>query len=215
MDATNPFSMNSALVGGGLLHGLSRSLLLFKLLWDRNCRGVSLITMELYLIIYVFRYLDLLYLYVGLGDTLVKVFHLLAALSAVLLMRYSPASQTYDGDLDTFPRTVLVAPCLVLAIFLNRVKVIVEICHAFSVYLEAVVLVPQLFLLYKRQVYENWVLVFTVLCGGERLLQGVSVLTDWHESIKEDPYSEWCFVNARCSMHTLISNFLRGRKWGH
>lgn len=36
--------METALLGGGVLHVLSRKLLLFKLLVDKSCRGVSLIT---------------------------------------------------------------------------------------------------------------------------------------------------------------------------
>ncbi|KAG2436088.1 hypothetical protein HYH02_011599 [Chlamydomonas schloesseri] len=143
----------------------------------------------MYLIIYIFRYLDLLYLYTGLASSIVKVLHLIVALAIVLLMRYSPASSSYDADLDTFPRLALILPCLVLAIFLNRVKLIIEICHSFSVYLEVVALIPQFVLLYKRQVYELWVLLLTVLMGSERLLQTVSVLTDWQESVRDDPYS--------------------------
>ena len=58
-------------------------------------------------------------------------------------------------------------------------------------YLEVFALIPQFVLLYKRQVYELWVLLLTVLMGSERLLQTVSVLTDWQESVRDDPYSEW------------------------
>ncbi|GIL52846.1 hypothetical protein Vafri_8612 [Volvox africanus] len=211
-----PFSMDSALVGGGIFHVLSRKLLLWKLLWDKNCRGISLITQELFLIIYIFRYLDLLYLYVSLANTIVKVFHLVIALTIVLLMRYSPASKSYDADLDTFSRGLLIIPCLILAIFLNRVKLIIEICHSFSVYLEVVALIPQFVLLYKRQIYENWVLAFTVLCGGERLLQGISVLTDWQESYREDPYSVLAdMVHAvvfLCGLAVLIPQRLQVKK---
>lgn len=185
-----PFSMDAALIGGGILHILSRKLLLWKLLWDKNSRGISLVTQDLFLIIYISRYLDLLYLYVSLSNTIVKVFHLVLALTSVLVMRYSPAFQTYDADLDTFPRGALLAPCLILAVFVNRVKLIIEICHSFSVYLEVVALIPQFVLLYKRQVYENWVLAFTALCGSERLLQSIAVVMDWQESFREDPYSE-------------------------
>ena len=184
------FTMDSALIGGGVLHLISRKLLLWKLGWERNARGISLITQELYLITYIFRYLDLLYLYTSLFNTLIKVLHLCVALAIVLLMRYSPASATYDADLDVFPRAALIAPCLVLAFFLNKVKLIVEICHSFSIYLESVALIPQLMLMYKRVAYESWVLAFTLLMGGERLLQSVAVITDWKESTKEDPYSE-------------------------
>ena len=36
--------MEKALLGGGVLHVLSRKLLLWKLVFDKNCRGISLIT---------------------------------------------------------------------------------------------------------------------------------------------------------------------------
>ncbi|KAG2490680.1 hypothetical protein HYH03_010847 [Edaphochlamys debaryana] len=183
------FGMDTALIGGGICHFLSRKLLLWQLIRNKTCRGISLRTQELFLIIYIFRYLDLLYLYVSLASTVIKVLHLLVALSIVLLMRYSPAASSYDADLDTFPSTVLIVPCLVLALFLNRVNLVIEICHSFSVYLEVLALIPQMVLMYKREAYEGWVLAFTLLAGSERLLQTVAVLTDWTDSVKEDPYS--------------------------
>ncbi|PNH05643.1 ER lumen protein retaining receptor [Tetrabaena socialis] len=124
-------SMETALAGGGLLHALSRTGLLWKLARDKNCRAISLVTLELYFIIYVTRYLDLLYMFSSFSSTLFKLIHLVVAMAIVLLMRYSPAAQTYDADLDVFPRIVLIAPCLVLAVFLNRVNLIVEIFHSF------------------------------------------------------------------------------------
>lgn len=182
-------SMDQALVGGGLLHVAFTGLLLVKLVWARTCRGVSLGSQELYLVVYTMRNLDLLFLYTGLWTTLRKILEVVAALAIVLLMRYSPAAATYEAEYDSFPRTSLVAPCLVLAFFLNKVKLIIEICHAFSVYLEALALVPQFYMLHKRVAYEPWVLQLTIMIGGERLLQTAAVLMDWTESIKDDPYS--------------------------
>lgn len=67
-----------SLVGGAVCHFLAAKLLLFQLLWEKNCRAVSLITQELVLVVYLCRYLDLLYLYVSFSDTLIKV-HLVTA----------------------------------------------------------------------------------------------------------------------------------------
>lgn len=85
------------MIAGGVLHILSRKLLLYQLIWCKQCRGVSLVTQELYLVMYLCRYLDLLYLYVSLSNTVIKLLHLGGALGIVLLMRYSPARSTYEG----------------------------------------------------------------------------------------------------------------------
>ncbi len=65
--------MNIYAILAVICHVGSRKLLLFKLLWDKSCRGVSLVTQELLLLMFLTRYLDLLYLFVNVVDELVKV----------------------------------------------------------------------------------------------------------------------------------------------
>ena len=65
--------MNLYAILAVICHVGSRKLLLFKLLWDKSCRGVSLVTQELLLLMFLTRYLDLLYLFVNVVDELVKV----------------------------------------------------------------------------------------------------------------------------------------------
>lgn len=181
--------MQPVIVAGGVLHLLSRALLLHKFLWERNCRGISLVTQELYLLIYVFRYLDLLFLYVSLLTTGIKVLHLCLALACVGLMRYSPAlAQTYDADIDTFPRVPLVVVALVFALLFHKVALFVELMWSFSTYLEAVSLLPQFALLYKRQKYEVWVLVYVTMLGGYRLVHNSSWIWKLDQAAKE-PYA--------------------------
>ena len=64
--------MNVYAILAAACHVGSRKLLLFKLLWEKHCRGVSLITQELLLIMFITRYLDLLYLFVNPLDEVVK-----------------------------------------------------------------------------------------------------------------------------------------------
>lgn len=45
-------------------------------------------------------------------------------------------------------------------------------------------------LLYKRQKYETWVLVFTVLLGAESLSRSMPLLLAWKVQQTEDPYGE-------------------------
>ena len=65
--------MNLYAISAAVCHVFSRKLLLFKLLWDKSCRGISLVTQELLLIMFLTRYLDILYLFVNALDELVKV----------------------------------------------------------------------------------------------------------------------------------------------
>ena len=65
--------MNLYAIVAAVCHIGSRKLLLFKLLWERHCRGVSLITQELLLIMFITRYLDLLYLFENPLDEIIKV----------------------------------------------------------------------------------------------------------------------------------------------
>jgi hypothetical protein len=71
-----------------------------------------------------------------------------------------------------------------------QVLLLMEILYAFSRYLEAIVLIPQFVLLYKRQKYELWVLVFTILLGAESASRGITVLTNWSREQEVDPYGE-------------------------
>jgi len=65
--------MNVFAISAAACHVFSRKLLLFKLLWDKSCRGISLVTQELLLIMFLTRYLDLLYIFVNAADEFVKV----------------------------------------------------------------------------------------------------------------------------------------------
>ena len=82
------------------------------------------------------------------------------------------------------------SPLLGLMELFLQVYLIIEILHTFSRYLEALVLIPQFVLLYKRQKYEAWVLFFTVLLGAESLARSMPLLLAWQTQQSEDPYGE-------------------------
>ena len=60
-------------------------------------------------------------------------------------------SQTYDREQDTFRVIFLILPCLLLGIFINHEFTITEILWTFSIYLEAVAILPQLVLLQRTK----------------------------------------------------------------
>lgn len=70
-----------------LLHLLSFGIILYKLLTQRNCKGVSLKTQEIYLIVFCSRYLDLFMYYISLYNTTMKVAFISATAIIIYLMR--------------------------------------------------------------------------------------------------------------------------------
>merc|ERR1740117_2069181 len=65
-------------------------------------------------------------------------------------MKYT-YKHTYDIKDDTFRMIFLVIPCFVLACFINYYPNPQEILWTFSIYLESVAIMPQLFLLQKTE----------------------------------------------------------------
>lgn len=61
-------------------------------------------------------------------------------------MRYRP---TQDPALDTFNVWYVVGPCAVLALIFNYDYSVTEICWSFSIWLESVAILPQLFMLQR------------------------------------------------------------------
>lgn len=119
---------SSSLLCAGTCHVASRALLLFRLVKGLPIYGLSLVTQEMFLVVYLMRYLEMLALFVSLTDFALKVTKIAVAVSIVLLIRYSPAvNKTYEAELDTVPRILLLTPPFILAILYNRVAMVVEV----------------------------------------------------------------------------------------
>ncbi|KAJ9511373.1 hypothetical protein QJQ45_029805 [Haematococcus lacustris] len=174
------------------LHVLWGGLLLIRLFSPRGVSGVSLVTQELLLIVYVSRYLELLALYRGLADTLAKILKIGLALAVVVLMRYSGAAASYaeSAQYDSVPRLALLLPTFGLAVVFNKFAAIVEIMHQFSWYLEALVLLPQFVLLWRKAKYDGWLPVLLALMGADCVVDSLPLLLDWRQALASDPYRE-------------------------
>ncbi|KAH0626476.1 hypothetical protein JD844_001470 [Phrynosoma platyrhinos] len=68
---------------------------------------------------------------------------------ATVWMIYSKFKATYDGNHDTFRVEFLVIPTAVLAFLVNHDFTPLEILWTFSIYLESVAILPQLFMVSK------------------------------------------------------------------
>jgi len=132
-------------------HLLSIFVLLHKMRSSSSASGISFKSQFLYLIVYVTRYLDLLWTFYktdNLYNTAFKIVFIASSSYTVYLMLndYKP---THDPNQDTFKVQYLLGASAVLAILFPYKYTITEILWAFSIWLESVAILPQLFMLQR------------------------------------------------------------------
>uniref|UniRef100_A0A6B2LHC1 ER lumen protein-retaining receptor n=1 Tax=Arcella intermedia TaxID=1963864 RepID=A0A6B2LHC1_9EUKA len=184
--------MNYFRIAGDLLHLFSFAVLLVKIYNQKSCRGISLQTQILYLIVFVSRYLDLPwnimhFTWFSLYLAAMKIIFI-ASTGFVIYMVKVKYGKSYSKDEDTFPTWWLVVPCLLLSLVWNEEFSFFEVLWAFSIYLEAVSILPQLVLLQKTGNVETLTGHYIFCLGGYRALY----LLNWiYRYTMEDDYSQW------------------------
>lgn len=163
--------MNIFRLLGDLSHLASIFILLYKIQKSRSCRGISFKTQLLYVVVFCTRYLDLfssespktLYLVTA------KIFFVASSSYILYLMRYR-YRPTQDPAIDTMKLEYLLGPCAVLALIFNYKFTFLEVLWAFSIYLEAVAILPQLFMLQRTGEAETITAHYLFALGAYRAL---------------------------------------------
>ncbi|XP_057321285.1 ER lumen protein-retaining receptor [Microplitis mediator] len=146
--------MNIFRLLGDLSHLLAIIILLLKIWNTRSCAGISGKSQILFAIVYTSRYLDLVTTYISAYNTFMKVIFIAASYATIFLM-YGKFKATYDHNHDSFRIEFLLLPTLILAVFINHEFSPLEILWTFSIYLESVAILPQLFLVSKTGEAES------------------------------------------------------------
>ena len=155
---------------GDMSHLLSFLVLIFKMHASRSCAGISLKTQELYALVFITRYLDLFWNFYSMYNSIMKILFISLSLIIVWTIRYKdPQCRTYSADADAFPTPYLIIPCLLLGLTVNQDHTEpTEWLWAFSIYLEAVAIIPQLFVLQKMGECESLTSHYVFLLGMYR-----------------------------------------------
>jgi len=146
--------MNIFRMLGDMSHLAAMLLLLMKIWNTRSCRGLSLKSQALYMVVFICRYTDVLTHFVSLYNTSMKLLFLAIQGFTVYLMARK-FRVTYDSAHDTFPLSYIVAPPALLALIFNYEFTVIEVLWAFSEYLEAVAIFPQLFMVQRTGEAES------------------------------------------------------------
>ncbi|KAG4179767.1 hypothetical protein ERO13_A10G125700v2 [Gossypium hirsutum] len=181
--------MNIFRLAGDMTHLFSVLVLLLKIHTIKSCAGISLKTQELYATVFTTRYLDLFTTYISLYNTIMKLIFLGSSISIVWYMRHHKmVRRSYDKDQDTFRHYLLMLPCLLLALLINEKFTFLEVMWAFSLYLEAVAILPQLVLLQRTRNIDNLTGQYVLLLGAYRALY---VLNWIYRYFTEENYVHW------------------------
>lgn len=172
-----------------MTHLISVVVLLLKIHSIKSCAGISLKTQELYALVFVTRYLDMFIDFISMYNTIMKLIFLVTSFSIVWYMRsHKIVRRSYDKDHDTFRHFFLVLPCLILALFINERFTFKEIMWTFSLYLEAVAILPQLILLQRTRNIDNLTGQYVFLLGTYRAMY----ILNWiYRYFTEPNYVHW------------------------
>uniref|UniRef100_A0A914YLC7 ER lumen protein-retaining receptor n=1 Tax=Panagrolaimus superbus TaxID=310955 RepID=A0A914YLC7_9BILA len=161
--------MNIFRLAADSAHLVAIAILLAKIWMTRSCAGISGRSQILFLIVFISRYLDLFTNFVSLYNSVMKILFLASSIATVYLM-FVKFRATYDKNHDVFRLELLIVPSFVLALLVNHEYSVMEIMWTFSIYLEAVAIMPQLFMLSRTGSAETITAHYLFALGSYRAL---------------------------------------------
>lgn len=171
---------------GDLVHLLSLILLLRKIWTTSSCTGISRRTQELYLLVFLTRYVDVFWNFHSIYNSILKVLFVITTSCIVYLIRVKTKSSYIEYEQqDSLGYRYLILPSVILAFLWNEqpwgfLSAPFEISWAFSIYLEAVAILPQCVLNRARRGLVDILTADYVFCLGlYRLLYFLSWVLRW------------------------------------
>lgn len=161
--------MNLFRLVGDLSHLLAIIILLLKIWKTRSCAGISGKSQILFAITYLSRYLDLFTTFISVYNSVMKIVFIGASLATVYLI-FVKFRATYDRNHDSFRIEFLLIPAVALSLLINHEFTVLEVLWTFSIYLESVAILPQLFLVSKTGEAESITSHYLFALGSYRAL---------------------------------------------
>jgi len=153
---------------------------------------------ELFLIVFLARYLDLFTIYYSLYNTFMKILYICSTVAVIYMIKFQePICSTYDKAQDTFRHwEFAVFPCAVIAFVTHAFGSmfhfdIIELFWTFSIYLESIAIIPQLILLQRYREVENLTGNYIFFMGAYR---GLYILNWIYRSYHEPHYKHHLVV---------------------
>ena len=155
---------------GDLLHLLSFLIIIYKIIHDRSCKGVSAKTFEIYLLVFCTRYLDLFMYFISLYNTTMKILFIGASAFILYLMKYNKRySISYDRvKEDIFPHVYLIPFALIMTLMIHKDWTWWGLTWSFSLWLESVAVFPQITIISKSNGTLAYIAHYLAALGSYR-----------------------------------------------
>ncbi|KAI0028635.1 ER lumen protein retaining receptor-domain-containing protein, partial [Vararia minispora EC-137] len=138
---------------GDIAHLFSIFSVVYGIHSSESCRGISFNTRLLYVLVFCSRYLDIVFVttghWISLYNFLMKMSFLISSVYVVVLMHIVSRRTNERGFSEHFHSRYLIAPCVLLAALFNYGWTVPEILWSFSIWLEAVAIIPQLSIIHR------------------------------------------------------------------
>lgn len=201
-------SMNIFRLAGDMSHVFSIIVLVLRLRVAKNAHGISCRTHELFLLVFVTRYLDLFTTFYSLYNSFMKVLYICSTASVIYMIKFQESiCSTYDKAQDTFRHwKFAVTPCGVIAFITHAIGShfhfhLIDLLWTFSIYLESIAIMPQLILLQRYREVENLTGNYIFFMGAYRALY----IFNWIYRAYHETYYHHRFVVYFCGvLQTLL-----------
>ena len=161
--------MNVFRICADMSHMFAVVILVVQIIRTKSCAGLSGKSQVFYLLVFLSRYLDLFTNFVSPYNTTMKIlFIVLTALTVYLI--YKRYEKTYDQDSEPKYAEIVLLLSFILAIVFNHEFAPMEILWTFSIYLESVAILPQLYMITKTGKAETVTVQYLLFLGCYRAL---------------------------------------------
>ena len=194
--------MNLFRVLGDLSHYLAILTVFIKITSSKSCKGISGKSQILFLFVFITRYLDVFTNFISMYNTSIKIFFILSTLTNIFLV-FVKYKGTISSDLDTIRIEILILGAAVLALFVNHEFVMMELFWTFSVYLEAVSIIPQLSVSSHGKSVEPVMLLYLMALGCHKLFY----IFNWIHRYYNEGFYDIIAISAGIVQTAIYANF--------
>lgn len=200
--------MNIFRLAGDMSHVFSIIVLLLRLRVVKNAAGVSVRTHELFLVVFVTRYLDLFTTFYSIYNSVMKVLYITSTAMIIYTIKVKePIASTYDKAQDSFLHwKFAVAPTAVVTLITHLIQhglafKPMDFLWLFSIYLESIAILPQLIVLQRYREVENLTGNYVFFMGAYRFLY----ILNWIYRSYHEPFYQHHFIVYFCGvLQTLL-----------
>jgi ER lumen protein retaining receptor len=165
-------------------------------------------THELFLLVFVTRYLDLFTTFYSIYNSCMKILYICTTALVIYTIKIKePIASTYDKAQDSFLHwKFAVAPAFVVSLITHLVQNSfainpMDLLWTFSIYLESIAILPQLIVLQRYREVENLTGNYVFFMGAYRFLY----ILNWIYRSYHEPYYQHHFVVYFCGvLQTLL-----------